>query len=222
MTGKAHLSISALLCQCFAILVYRDLTPIPLMIGAFFGLMADIDEPQSKISYMLIKGFGGKQKIGGVNARKTDTKHNQRLKRNRQIALTAVLILIGLTLAVLKLSIFFTLACFYISILPWTTHRTLSHSLTSSIVVGLCMFLGFNSYGAGQYGIYCGIGYFLHIFEDSFTVTGTPLFYPFSDKRYKIPLMSTGSTKGKIVEMIFVLVSLVLCGLTYLTAINNM
>lgn len=217
MTGKAHLWISALLCPCFAMLVFRDFSPIPFFIGAFFGLMADIDEPQSKISYFLIQGFGGKQKIGGVNAKRTNTKHNKRVRVARQAALTSVLIFIGLTFLFLKLSIFFTLACIYISILPWTPHRSLSHSLFSGIVLGLLLFLGFNSYGLGRYGIYCGVGYLLHIFEDSFTVSGTPLFYPFSKKKYKIPIMSTGTTRGGFVEMGFILVSLCLALVTFFT-----
>lgn len=220
MTGKAHLCISALLCQCFAIVFFKDFSPLPLIIGAFFGLMADIDEPQSKIAYLLIKGFGGKQKIKGKNSTVTDTKHNKRLRIIRQIALSTVLIIIGLILAIcFKLNIFFSCACFYIAILPWTTHRTLSHSLFSSVVVGLFMYLGFNSYGLGKYGIYSGVGYFLHIFEDSFTVTGTPLFYPFSKKKYKLPLMSTGTDKGKLVEFGFILVSLILCIAIYVTSL---
>lgn len=212
MTGKAHLSISALLCQCFAILVFKDISPASLLIGAFFGLIADIDEPQSKISYLLIKGFGGKQQSYKDNPRKKISKHNNRVRITRQIGLSVVLVLIGLSLALfLKLNIFFSLACFYIAYLPWTKHRTLSHSILSSVVIGVCMFIGFNSYGMPHYGIYCGVGYFLHIFEDTFTMTGTPLFYPFSKKRYKIPLMSTGTPKGRLVELTFILISLILC-----------
>lgn len=216
MRGKAHLSISALLCQCFALLFFRDFTPIPLIIGAFFGLLADIDEEQSKISYLLIKGFGGSKRIGGVNHHKTDTKYNARLKKMRQVALTTVMLSLGILLFILsKKNLFFSLGCVYISILPWTKHRTLSHSIFSSLIIGICAYLSFSLYGVSKYGIYCGVGYFLHIFEDSFTVTGTPLFYPISKKKFKIPLMSTGTSKGAIVEFAFMLVSFCLCIITY-------
>lgn len=222
MRGKAHLKISALLCQCFALLFYRDFTPIPLIIGAFFGLMADIDEEQSKISYLLIKKLGGSKRIGGVNYHKTDIKYNARLKKKRQIALSLVLVLFAvLFVLVSKKNIFFALGCIYISYLPWTKHRTLSHSILSSLIVGTCAYLSFNLYGIPKYGVYCGVGYFLHIFEDSFTVTGTPLLYPFSKKKFKIPLMSTNTSRGAIVEGIFTLVSLCLCIITYLFMLTN-
>lgn len=222
MRGKAHLYISALLCQCFALLFYRDFTPIPLAIGAFFGLIADIDEEQSKISYLLIKGFGGSKRIGGVNHHKTDVKYNARLKKMRQIALTTVLIVFALIFLVLsKKNIFFSIGCLYISYLPWTKHRTLSHSILSSLIVGVCAYMSFNLYGIAKYGVYCGVGYFLHIFEDSFTVSGTPLFYPFSKKKYKIPLMSTGTSRGAIVEGAFTIVSLCLCIVTYLWMLTH-
>ena len=217
MRGKAHLYISALLCQCFALIVYRDFTPIPLIIGALFGLVADIDEEQSKISYLLIRGFGGSKKVGGVNSRKTNVKYNARLKRKRQIALTTVLVVFATIFFLLsKKNIFFSIGCLYISILPWTKHRSLSHSILSSLIVGICAYMSFNLYGIAKYGVYCGVGYFLHIFEDSFTVSGTPLFYPFSKKRYKIPLMSTGTSKGAIVEGVFTIISLCLCIITYI------
>lgn len=216
MRGKAHLCISALLCQCFALIFFKDFTPIPLIIGSIFGLLADIDEEQSKISYFLIKGFGGSKRIGGKNHHKTDVKYNARLKKMRQIALSVVMILWGILLFIFsKKNIFFSIGCFYVSFLPWTKHRTLSHSILSSLIIGVCTYLSFNLYGVGQYGIYCGVGYFLHIFEDSFTVSGTPLLYPFSKKKFKIPLMSTGTSKGAIVEFAFMLISFCLCVITY-------
>lgn len=222
MRGKAHLSISAFLCQCFALIFFRDFTPIPLVIGAFFGLMADIDEEQSKISYFLIKGFGGKKRIGGVNHHKTDVKYNSLRKKMRQAALTVVMIAIAAAFYYLSdKNLFFALGCLYISILPWTKHRTLSHSIFSSLIIGLCAYLSFNLYGVGKYGIYCGVGYFLHIVEDSFTVTGTPMLYPFSKKKFKIPIMSTGTNKGALVEAVFMLISLCLCIVTYFIVLNN-
>ena len=62
MTGKAHFWISAILCQFIAVILFKDLSAAPFIIGAICGLIADIDEDQSKISYMLIKGFGGKKR----------------------------------------------------------------------------------------------------------------------------------------------------------------
>lgn len=222
MRGVAHLSISALLCQCFALVFFKDFTPIPLFIGALFGLVADIDEDQSKISYLLIKNFGGKKRIGGVNHHKTDKKYNARIKKMRQIAITVMVIFIGIVVFLLtKNNIYFLIGFIYISMLPWAKHRTLSHSIFSSLIVGVCAYLGFKVFGIPKYGIYCGIGYFLHIFEDMFTVSGVPLLYPFSKKRFKIPLMSTGTSKGAIVEFAFEAISFCLCVALYLHMVSK-
>lgn len=222
MRGVAHLSISALLCQCFALVFFKDFTPLPLIIGALFGLVADIDEDQSKISYLLIKNFGGKKRIGGVNHHKTDTKHNSRIKKMRQVATTIMVIFIGAVVFLLtKHNIYFLIGFVYISILPWTKHRTLSHCIFSSLIIGTCAYLGFNEFGISKYGIYCGVGYFLHVFEDMFTVSGVPLLYPFSKKKFKIPLMSTGTSKGAIVEFAFEAISFCLCVALYLHMISK-
>lgn len=216
MTGKAHFFISAFLCQVFAMIFFKDITPYPFIIGAICGLLADIDEDQSKISYMLIKGFGGKKRIKDVNYYKTDKKHNSRIKLYRRIALSVVLVTIGLALfLIFKPNIYFSLALFYIACLPWTTHRTLSHSFLSTFIVGGLFTLGLHKYNLTKYGLYILVGYFLHIFEDMFTVSGVPLFYPFSKKKFKIPLMSTGTTKGSIVELVFILMSVGLCAITF-------
>lgn len=216
MTGKAHFFISAFLCQVFAMIFFKDITPYPFAIGAICGLLADIDEDQSKISYLLIKGFGGKKRIKDVNYYKTDKKHNSRIKLYRRIALTTVLITIGLALfLVFKLNIYFSLALFYLSCLPWTKHRTLSHSLLSTFIVGGLCTVGFYQYKLTKYGLYILVGYFLHLFEDMFTVTGIPFLYPFSKKKFKIPLMSTGTKKGHIVELVFILMSVGLCAITF-------
>lgn len=220
MTGKAHFWISAILCQFIAVILFKDLSAAPFIIGAICGLIADIDEDQSKISYMLIKGFGGKKRIKDVNYHKTDVKYNARIKLKRRIALSTLLIFSGLIMfLIFKLNIFLSLVLFYIAYLPWTVHRTLSHSLFSSLVIGCLSTMGLNQYNLTIYGIYIGIGYFLHIFEDMFTISGVPLLYPFSKKRYKIPLMSTGTTKGGIVELTFILLSAALCLITYISAI---
>lgn len=220
MTGKAHLCISAFLCQIFAMIFFKDFTPIPLIIGGICGLLADIDEDQSKIAYLLIKGIGGKKRIKNVNYHKTDVKHNARIKLIRRIFLSLIVSLIGLFLFfVLKLSIFFTLALFYVAVLPWTKHRSLSHSLLSTTIIGGLTILGMQQYGLLKYGVYITVGYFLHIFEDMFTVSGVPLLYPFSKKRFKIPLMSTGTSRGALVEMVFIVISIILCIYTYISLI---
>lgn len=60
-------------------------------------------------------------------------------------------------------------------------HRTVTHSLMFAMLVGL---LGcFLSYGTGI-GLCAGI--LTHLFLDSLTGRGVPLFYPFNKRRYGI------------------------------------
>lgn len=216
MRGKAHLFISAFLCQTFGLIFFKDFTPVPLIIGAICGLFADIDEPNSKISYYLIGHIGGAKRVGGVNYSFTDKKHNKKITFKRQLALTIVLILIAIALFFLTRNIWFSLLCIYVSYLPWTTHRTLSHSLLSAIVFGVCMYIGLNSYNLGKYGIYAGFGYLCHLLEDSLTVTGVPYFYPLSKKKFKIPLMKTGTSNGGLFEWGVIFGTGLLCIVIYL------
>ena len=216
MTGRSHSIISAFLCQFIAMVLFKDISIAPIVIGAICGLIADIDEDQSKISYMLIKGFGGKKRIKDVNYHKTDTKYNARIKLKRRIALSTVIVFISILLFLLSSkNIFFSFAFIYIAILPWTTHRSLSHSILSSVIIGGFSYLGFRQYNLPLYGIYVGIGYFLHIFEDMFTMSGVPLLYPFIKKKFRIPLMSTGSKKGALIELTFILISIALCFISF-------
>lgn len=221
MRGKAHVCISAFLCQAFAVLLYKDFTPIPLVIGALFGIFADIDEEQSKISYLLIGKLGVSKKSNNYGYRKGNTQKDVAVKMLRQTALTLVMILLGIFLYFLsEKNMYFAFGCFYLSAIPWTKHRTLSHSIFSSLVVGISAYLSFNLYGFPKYGVYCGVGYFLHIFEDTFTASGTPLLYPFSKKHFKIPLMKTGTTKGALVEFAFMCISFSICVAAYIFMIK--
>lgn len=94
-------------------------------------------------------------------------------------------------------------------IIPFLPHRGLTHSLYGIAVwVGI---LYYASYTAHDHVIWIagGLSYLIHLLCDALTNTGIRLLPPF-DWRLKIPIMSTGSFKGKIVEFGFVLMTLFL------------
>lgn len=209
MRGKSHFFISAFLTESIALLAFHDtaihLAPVPLIIGGICALVPDIDEPNSKISRKLIGDLGGKQTDNPL--------HNKMIRFERQCALTGILAAIGYGCFYFKLYPL-TLVVLYLAALPWAKHRGISHTIISTLIVGGLSILALRNINI-YYGWYIAIGYFLHLVEDTFTVSGVAYFYPFSKKRYKIPLMSTGTKKGAVVETIFIAISFVICFLSY-------
>lgn len=80
-------------------------------------------------------------------------------------------------------------------------HRTLTHSLLGLLAVSL--FLHFKNPVWGQAWL---IGYGSHLFLDFMTVSGVPLFWPFS-KSYGLNLTSTGGVLDRLIMVSLVLVN---------------
>lgn len=72
-------------------------------------------------------------------------------------------------------------------------HRGMTHSL---IVWGVLAALVWRD-SASPFAAGLVLGYLFHIVEDFFSVQGVPLFWPFSSKRWKVPLYRTGKGMEK-------------------------
>lgn len=85
-------------------------------------------------------------------------------------------------------------------------HRGITHSL---FAVGCVFFITFITRNPIVFGIF--LGYFFHLVEDNFSVSGIKWLTPFSNKSYKIPISfliyKTGSLKE---HLIFFIVSAIL------------
>jgi inner membrane protein len=68
-------------------------------------------------------------------------------------------------------------------------HRGMTHSLVVWGIIALVMMWESSS----LFAIGFVLGYLFHILEDFFSVQGVPLFWPFTLKRFKIPIYRTGS-----------------------------
>ncbi len=77
-------------------------------------------------------------------------------------------------------------------------HRGFFHSLTAAIIIFL---LSIYLISLSFYAFAPALGYLSHIFLDAFTMSGVPLFKPFSDRRIQGPI-STGSFAEYIILFI--------------------
>lgn len=188
MRGRSHFLISAFACEAIGVAVFKDYSFVPFALGGFAALINDLDHDNSIISNIIPKG--GYTPPGAEY-------HKNKIKE-----FFTFLTIISLTAVTTyyEHNVYLLLLGFYLSIYPWMKHREVSHSLLASAIFGILCILGFNQISHINFGEYLSMGYLMHILEDGLTVSGVPLFYPFSKKRYKIPLMSTGTTKGNIVE----------------------
>lgn len=76
-------------------------------------------------------------------------------------------------------------------------HRGITHSLVTWFVLFVFLIL----FVPSPFTLGVGIGYFLHIFEDYFSISGVPLFLPFDHKRWKCPVYKTS---GKVEKIIYI------------------
>lgn len=97
-------------------------------------------------------------------------------------------------------------------------HRGFTHTLLATLLVFIPFILlmyphllgdGFEHYMAQStklttfflplfYGI--GIGYLFHILGDMLSISGVPLFMPFTQKKFKIPLYRTGGKREMLIR----------------------
>lgn len=80
-------------------------------------------------------------------------------------------------------------------------HRGFTHSFLAALPFFILFYFFPYSF---VLGLACG--YLFHITGDFFSKSGVPLFYPFTKKRYKIPIYITGKTSEKVVLFFSILV----------------
>jgi len=72
-------------------------------------------------------------------------------------------------------------------------HRGFTHSLLATLLVAIPYFIFHHLFFLG-----IALGYLFHIVGDMLSVTGVPLFHPFSKKKVAIPLYKTGGIREHI------------------------
>ncbi|MFC3040710.1 metal-dependent hydrolase [Virgibacillus xinjiangensis] len=88
-------------------------------------------------------------------------------------------------------------------------HRGITHSLFAWLIFSIVSCL----IAPNFFGIGLSLGYLFHIIGDLFSVSGVPLYKPFTDERVKMPrrlTYRTSSQKEKIILSIFLLLLILL------------
>lgn len=77
-------------------------------------------------------------------------------------------------------------------------HRGITHTLGASLLVATLLVYFWTQIPIGL-AIGISLGYLFHVLGDALSVSGVPLLYPFTEKRFKIPLYTTGGWREKII-----------------------
>jgi len=225
MRGTAHLTIGLITGVAIAGLVPGLPFSLPgIALAGFSSLAPDLDHPESRLSQRL--GFAQKYvryvfalaalAIAGFSYAQLRPGPEQRMYYTVALAFG----LIGVAMqggSARKLALLFTglgtvvaglyaaqlwvsLLGVFISLAPFTTHRSWTHTIWA---VGLWTYIGhLADQRLGWHGVavFAGAGYASHLVADTLTKSGIRYFFPLVDFSFKVPLISTGSTTGNMLE----------------------
>lgn len=195
MTSKTHTitgcGVSAIICTGFSMPL------IPIVAGAFLGsLLPDIDHPKSSINQRIL------------------------IFKNK-LALQVTFLLLGVASFLYGPTVLKMIGVFLV-FTALSAHRKFTHSLIGLFAFsGICYSLIY-FYNGNIKTIVIGliIGYTVHIISDCLSNHGIELLYPFSDKHFAIPIVSTGGLSEAIFLIVIIaLIASVLKGLNF--NINN-
>lgn len=182
MTGKTHMLFGAALSLYILPKLGIEANLVTAAIASAGALIPDIDHPGSKINQIMLpmKNRLGKMIIysglGGVLLYKANN-------------LDSTLTFLGLILIVIGLS----------------HHRSFTHSIPGAASLSLVSFMFFKNYLSNNLIYAFIIGILSHLIGDFFTKQGIELFYPISEKNYRLPInISSGGIFKYIISFILV------------------
>jgi len=236
MMGKTHLFVGTGVTLSVLALANEKITLPVIAITAVSAILADIDEPNAllvsraipkqliRLLQMLLIGlalvvfFAGSLYapwntvlailLGSVSFMPTRTIRN------------IIMILIGITLI-----------AYGNTFIPWNyiigsiliicaivPHRGLTHTIYGVIGWSILLFCATHTYGHTIW-IAGGLSYLLHLLADALTNHGIRPLPPFKF-RLKLPIMSTGTMKGSIVESICIGLTIILVLFSFLSGVT--
>ena len=89
----------------------------------------------------------------------------------------------------------------FVALAPFTSHRSWTHTIWATALWTYIGYLADQHLGWHGVAMFAGAGYVSHIVADTLTKTGVRWFLPVSEYSFKIPLISTGSATGNVLEM---------------------
>ncbi|QKG57961.1 metal-dependent hydrolase [Hymenobacter sp. BRD128] len=224
MRGSAHLAIGLITGVAVASLVKGiPFSPAGIALAGFSALAPDLDHPESKLSHRLGFTYGYVRWAFGLAALGLAAYAYWQLRPgpDQRLTYTAALAfgLLGVALqggSARRLALLFTglatvLAGLYaqylwlsllgtfIAVAPFTAHRTWTHTLWATALWTYIGYLADHALGWRGIAQYAGAGYASHLLADTLTKSGVQWLRPVGIC-FKIPLLSTGSKTGNILE----------------------
>ncbi|QHJ07837.1 metal-dependent hydrolase [Hymenobacter busanensis] len=227
MRGSSHLAIGLITGAGIAAVAPDLKLSLPgIALAGFSSLAPDLDHPGSRLSKRL--GFAQnfvRWAFAGAGVLLAVFAHfNLAPGPNQRVAFTAALsmFLIGMAMqnqSARKLALLFTgvasvLAGLYwqflwlsllgafVATAPFTSHRTWTHTIWAAALWTYIGYLANKDLGWHGVAAYAGGGYMSHLLADTLTKSGIRYVLPLSDKALKIPLISTGSASGNVLEVV--------------------
>ncbi|GAA4367369.1 hypothetical protein GCM10023185_39200 [Hymenobacter saemangeumensis] len=226
MRGSSHLAIGLITGVAIAGLVPGiPFSPAGIALAGFSSLAPDLDHPESRLSKRL--GFTQQYVrwafVAGALAIAAYTYLQLAPGREQRLFYTVALAfgLIGVGLqggSTRKLALLFTgmatvvaglyteqlwlsLLGTFVALAPFTTHRSWTHTIWATALWAYIGHLANRSLGWQGIELYAGAGYASHLVADTLTKAGVRWFLPISPYSFKIPLISTGSASGNMMEV---------------------
>lgn len=226
MRGSSHLAIGLITGVAVAGLVPGvPFSPFGVALAGFSSLAPDLDHPESRLSKRL--GFSQNYVRWAFAAAGAGIAAYAYLMltpgREQRMSYTAAFAfgLIGLAMqggSARKLALLFTgastaviglyggflwlgLLGIFVALAPFTAHRSWTHTIWATALWTYVGYLANRSLGWHGVAQFAGAGYVSHLVADSLTKQGVRWLLPFWDKAFKIPLISTGSASGNLLEV---------------------
>ncbi|WP_291576468.1 metal-dependent hydrolase [Clostridium sp. UBA4548] len=189
MKGKTHAAVGTSVFVFLCNILPGKFGLINLVFAIVGSLLPDIDHPKSFVNRYLLPFRNQATKVTlfcslGILMLYLDSIFNN----------VTILKIIGISLILIGVS----------------THRMgLTHSLLGLIIFSVVLSFFANIYELIYVEFYFFFSFFLHLICDMCTKRGVPLFYPFSNKKYKLPLtFTTGSFIGNFLEGAIIVLSI--------------
>jgi inner membrane protein len=225
MRGSAHLTIGLITGVAIAGLVPGIPFSLPgIALAGFSSLAPDLDHPESRLSkhlgftqqYVRWAFVGAGLGLAGYAYWLLHPGATQRLYYTLALAFALLgvgmqggsarrlaLLFTGLGTVVAGLyteQLWLSLLGTFIALAPFTSHRSWTHTIWATALWTYIGHLADRHLGWHGVALFAGSGYASHLVADSLTKAGVRWFLPIANFSFKIPLISTGSASGNVME----------------------
>ncbi|MBD2768493.1 metal-dependent hydrolase [Hymenobacter sp. BT664] len=226
MRGSSHLAIGLITGVAIAGLAPGIPFSLPgIALAGFSSLAPDLDHPESRLSkrlgftqHYVRWAFGAAAFIIAAYAYlQLRPGSEQRLYYTAALAFGLIgvgmqggsarrlaLLFTGLATVVAGLyteQLWLSLLGTFVALAPFTSHRSWTHTIWATALWTYIGHLADQQLGWRGVALFAGGGYASHLFADTLTKAGVRWFLPIFEYSFKLPLISTGSASGNLLEV---------------------